>query len=118
MGQIEQRVRQKSSPENFPKIRPGSRIFVHGQSAVPYQLLDEVVRRVASVENIEFIHLHTEGTPPHMRPENRSKFRINNLFVSPCLRNSVDCDRIDYTPIFLSEIPKLFKSGRCPIDVA
>lgn len=118
MRQIEQQVRQKSSPENFPKIQAGSRIFVHGQSAVPYRLLDEVVRRTAGVENLEFIHLHMEGSPAHTHPENRSKFRINNLFVSPSLRNAVDCDRVDYTPIFLSEIPKLFRSGRCSIDVA
>jgi acyl-CoA hydrolase len=118
MRQSNQQVGQKNSSERFPRISAGSRIFVHGQSAVPYRLLDEVVRRAAGAEEIEFIHLHLEGTPAHIKPEYRSIFRINNLFVSPSLRNSVDCDRIDYTPIFLSEIPKLFKSGQCPIDVA
>jgi acyl-CoA hydrolase len=103
---------------SFPQINPGSRVFVHGQSAVPYKLIEEFVGNTQDVPSLEFAHLHLEGNPAHLSPEHRARFRINNLFVSPALRNSVDCEQVDYSPVFLSEIPKLFLTGRLPIDVA
>jgi acyl-CoA hydrolase len=103
---------------SFPQINPGSRVFVHGQSAVPYKLIEEFVGKTQDVPSLEFAHLHLEGNPAHLSPEHRARFRINNLFVSPALRNSVDCEQVDYSPVFLSEIPKLFLTGRLPIDVA
>jgi acyl-CoA hydrolase/GNAT superfamily N-acetyltransferase len=46
------------------------------------------------------------------------KFRANAFFISGSVRKAVWEGRADYTPIFLSEIPRLFRSGRLPIDVA
>lgn len=34
------------------------------------------------------------------------------------MREAVQQGRADYTPIFLSEIPRLFRTGRLMIDVA
>src|SRR6185436_16782578 len=39
-------------------------------------------------------------------------------FVSACIRKAVNEGRGDYVPIFLSEIPRLFRGGNFPIDVA
>ena len=116
MGLSTHPVRQ-NDPIDFG-INSGDRIFVHGQSAVPFALLEEVMRQTQLKKDLEFVHLHLEGNPAHFRAEYRNRVWINNLFVSPSLRRAVDCDRIDYTPIFLSEIPKLFSSGNFPIDVA
>jgi acyl-CoA hydrolase len=43
---------------------------------------------------------------------------MNSLFVSENVRKAVNEGRADYVPIFLSEIPILFKRNILPIDVA
>ncbi len=106
---------QKFTGQN---ITNGSRIFIHGQSAVPYRLVEEFISHLDGLSELEFVHIHIEGTPAHLLEKYRSRFRINNLFVGPHVRNLVDFDRVDYSPVFLSEIPSLFKTGRLPIDVA
>src|SRR5206468_6622821 len=45
-------------------------------------------------------------------------FEINSLFVSASIREDVAMGRADYVPVFLSEIPELFKRNILPIDVA
>ena len=39
-------------------------------------------------------------------------------FLAANVREAIAGGRGDYVPIFLSEIPNLFKSGKLPIDVA
>src|SRR5438309_2271037 len=52
------------------------------------------------------------------KPEISHSFKINSLFVSASVRDDVDAGRANYVPVFLSEIPELFKRNILPIDVA
>jgi acyl-CoA hydrolase len=45
-------------------------------------------------------------------------FRHNSLFVGPADRNAVNDGRADYVPVFLHQIPRVFRDGIVPIDVA
>jgi len=45
-------------------------------------------------------------------------FRHNSLFVGPADRIAVNEGRADYVPIFLYQIPRLFRDGVIPLDVA
>ena len=45
-------------------------------------------------------------------------FRHNSLFVGPADRAAVNDGRADYVPIFLHQIPRLFRDGIVPLDVA
>lgn len=107
-----------SPEEAIRKIAPGARVFVHGGAATPNALLRELVAQRERLEEVTLVHLHTEGAAPYLAPEARPHFRVENLFVGHNLRASLDYDRIDYLPCFLSEIPALFRSGGCPLDVA
>jgi acyl-CoA hydrolase/GNAT superfamily N-acetyltransferase len=60
----------------------------------------------------------TIGSAPHAKKRYDRHFRHNALFVGPGVRSAVSEGLADYTPIFLSEIPALFRSGRMPLDVA
>ena len=60
----------------------------------------------------------TIGSAPHTQKAYDRHFRHNSLFVGPSVRTAVAEGLADYTPIFLSEIPGLFKSGRMPLDAA
>ena len=52
------------------------------------------------------------------QPQYKDSFYINSLFVSTPVREAVNSERGDFVPIFLSEIPLLFKNGILPLDVA
>ena len=47
-----------------------------------------------------------------------AKFRSNALFIGEGTRKAVQEGRADYTPCFLSEIPKLFLEGVLPLNTA
>ena len=45
-------------------------------------------------------------------------FHVNSLFIGTNVRAAVQEGRADFTPVFLHEIPRLFREGYLPIDVA
>ncbi len=99
-------------------IKSGDRVFVHGVAAAPLQLIDAMTARADELRDVEIVHLHTEGTAPYTRPELEDSFRVNAFFVGANVRKAVQEGRGDYIPVFLSEIPALFRKGVLPIDVA
>jgi 4-hydroxybutyrate CoA-transferase len=72
----------------------------------------------APAEDLEIAHILSLGVAPYTEEELSTKFRANAFFISGAVRRAVWEGRADYTPIFLSEIPRLFRSGRLPLDVA
>ncbi len=100
------------------EIQSGNRVYIHGIAAAPQELIKAMVARAPELRNVEVVHLHTEGPAPYADPGMEASFRTNALFVGGNLRKAVDEGRADYSPIFLSEIPALFRSGAMPIDVA
>lgn len=108
----------RTAVEAVAGIRSGHHVFVHGGASTPLSLLDGLVSRADELSDVELMHLHTEGRAAYADPELASSFRVANLFVGPNVRRSFDADRVDYIPVFLSEIPALFRSGRRRLDVA
>ena len=107
-----------SAEQALSLIGSNSRIFVQGQAATPSVLLDALAARAKELTGIETVHLHLEGDAPHARPEVSHAIRPNAFFCGANLRAAVADGRADYTPIFLSEIPRLFRSGAMPLDAA
>ena len=60
----------------------------------------------------------TMGVAPYTDPKYSDRFRANAFFIGNSVRDAVNQVRADYTPIFFSQIPAMFRSGRLPIDVA
>ena len=69
-------------------------------------------------EDTEVLNVLTMGVAPYTDPKYSERFRANAFFIGNSVRDAVGQVRADYTPIFFSQIPDLFKSGRVPIDVA
>lgn len=107
-----------SAAEAVAVIQSGQRVFVHSVAAAPQQLVAAMTQRHAELRNVEVIHLHTEGAAPYATADYVQSFRANALFVGENLRAAVTAGRADYIPVFLSEIPRLFRKGVLPIDVA
>lgn len=106
-----------TADEAVAGLRSGMRVFVHGAAATPTPLLDAMARRT-DLADITIYHLHTEGVMAFADPEHRDRFRSVSLFTGPAFRGPVNEGRADYVPIFLSDIPALFLSGRIQLDAA
>lgn len=99
-------------------IKSGDRVFIHTAAAAPQHLIQAMTDRHADLENVEIVSAHTEGPVPYADPAFKDSFKINCFFVGHNIRPHVQAGRAHYIPIFLSEIPSLFRSGNMPIDVA
>jgi 4-hydroxybutyrate CoA-transferase len=99
-------------------IASGQRVYVHEACMVPQSLLQALVDRAPELTNVELLHLHVEGSAPHVAPELAGHLRHNALFVGGNTRAAVAEGRADFTPVFLSEIPAMFRSHELPLDVA
>lgn len=99
-------------------IQSGQRVFIHGSAATPTYLVEKLTERAAELSNVELVFISVMGEFAPARPEFRNNFNINSLFVSAPIREAIHDGRGDYVPVFLSEIPELFKNNILPIDVA
>ncbi len=105
-------------------IKSGDRVYIGGGAGVPIQLIHGLTRRAMEVggqpplRNVEITHLLTFAEAPYADPKCEGIFRHNALFIGRNVRQAVQEGRADFTPIFLSEIPALFRNGILPIDVA
>ncbi|MEI7985123.1 MAG: acetyl-CoA hydrolase/transferase C-terminal domain-containing protein [Armatimonadota bacterium] len=107
-----------SAEDAVKVIENGNRVYIHGIAAAPQELIRAMTARANELIGVEVVHLHTEGPAPYADPQFRNSFHVNALFVAANTRQAVQDGRADYIPIFLSEIPDLFRSGSFPIDVA
>jgi acyl-CoA hydrolase len=107
-----------SAQEAVKYVKSGDRIFFHGMAATPHRLIDALIERASELRDVEIVHLHTEGEAKYTAPNLRQSFFVNNLFVGENLRAAVADGLADYIPVFLSEIPNLFRRGVLPLDVA
>jgi len=98
-------------------ISSGMNVFVHGSAATPTTLLEALAKRT-DVENVTLYHLHLEGPVPWTTPEHAGRFRSVSLFTGANMREPVNAGRADFVPIFLSDVPSLFLSGRVRLDAA
>ena len=107
------------SPEEAVSIiKSGDRIFGHGSACTPNLLYDELAKQSYRLKDVEMVSITQQGNVEIAKPQYKDSFYINSLFTSAPVREAVNSENGDYVPIFLSEIPILFKNGILPIDVA
>jgi acyl-CoA hydrolase/RimJ/RimL family protein N-acetyltransferase len=110
--------KQMTAKQAINKIRAGDRIFIGTGCGQPQSLVEELVSSDNDIVDAEIYHLLTSGDAPYIREEFARKFRTYSFFLAANVREAITSGRGDYIPIFLSEIPTLFKTGKLPIDVA
>ena len=107
-----------AAPDAVEKIRPGQRIFIGTGCAEPLELVTALTKRAYDLPDTEILHLLTFGDAPYAHKELAQYFRVNSFFIAENVRNIIQEGLGDYTPINLSDIPRLFNSGQLPLDVA
>ena len=108
----------RTPDEAVAGIESGDHLFVGSGAAEPQRLVEALVRRGERLFGAEIVHIMTLGTAPYVEEKWGDNFRHNALFIGPNVREAVAERRADYTPIFLSEIPRLFERGGVALDVA
>ncbi len=107
-----------SPDEAVEIVKSGDRVFVQSAAAAPRILTEALANRGSELRNVEVVHLHTEGPAPYAAEELKESFRVTSLFIGANVREAINSGRADYVPIFLSEVPLLFRRGKMPINVA
>jgi acyl-CoA hydrolase len=99
-------------------IESGDRVYLHEAAMTPTELVEALARRAPELTGVETVSIHTEGPAPYVAPEMAGHIRHNALFVGANVREAVNDGRADYTPVFLSTIPRLFATRAIDLDVA
>ncbi len=111
------KARTVSATEALAFIRRGTRVFVGSGCAEPVLLVQALADR-PDVADVEVLHIMTVGHAPYAQAAQAGRFRHNAFFIGANVRDAVARGAADYTPVFLSEIPALFRSRRLRVDVA
>ena len=108
----------KAPQEAMGLIKPGQRVFIGTGCAQPRTLVNALVAHALKLVDVEIIHLLTFGEAPYAESKLAPHFRVNSFFIAENVRGLIQEGLGDYTPIFLSDIPRLFSSGQLPLDAA
>jgi acyl-CoA hydrolase/GNAT superfamily N-acetyltransferase len=100
-------------------LKSGNRIFIGSGAAVPNALIDNLIANSKQLHDIETVHILTLSENVWAKAEHKELFKINSLFIGgKNIREAIAEGRGDYTPCFISDIPRLFNENSLPLDVA
>ena len=108
------------SPEQvLQHIKPGMTIFLGSGLAEPRTLMKHLIESgLPDMNDLEFIQLTSETNFLSLSDMSYGKYRLKTFFSSWVSSEAVVSDNIDLIPARISQLPKIIKSNRIPIDVA
>jgi acyl-CoA hydrolase/RimJ/RimL family protein N-acetyltransferase len=124
LEQMKKTFPEKFVPEKevFSRIHAGDRIFIGTGCGEPQYLVKALINYVESnpkaLLDAEVLHVWTLGLAPYAAEKFKSNFRHNSFFVGNNTRDAINKGMADYSPVFLSQVPGLFRSRAISIDVA
>jgi len=107
-----------TAAEAVQVVKSGDRVYVQAAAATPTILTKALTDRASELRNVEICHLHTEGDAPYANPELVESFHVNSFFIGANVRHTLKAGNGSYTPVFLSELPLLFRKNVVKLDVA
>ncbi len=107
------------TPEgSVKKIRNGSRVFIGTGCGEPQRLIKAMIE-TPSIQDIVIYQMLSSTLSHYVNNENfLSRFSIKLFFISVLMRKAAFEGKIDYIPVYLSQIPKLFENHEIGLDVA
>lgn len=107
-----------SADEAVKHIKSGDNIVVQPGCAAPMELIRALVRRKDELQDVTLFHILIVGDLPYLHPGMEKHFKHKAFFIGANSRQAVNEGRAEFIPIFLSEVPLLFKNGLIKSDVA
>lgn len=99
-------------------VKSGDRIYIHTAAAAPQALVKALVNRADTLRGVQIYHLHTEGIAPYVEDQYEGIFTTHVFFIGKNVRQAIAKGRASYVPVFLSEIPALFRREIIPLEVS
>jgi len=101
-------------------IKPGNRIFIDSGCSEPIDLTKKLIELGLKLPDVEILHFLSLSDLDYYKTVGgiEDLFRHNAFFIGKSLRKYIREGQADYTPILLSEIPRLFKLGKMHLDTA
>ncbi|WP_156033239.1 acetyl-CoA hydrolase/transferase family protein [Sediminibacter sp. Hel_I_10] len=106
-----------SAEEAVKKISSNQRVYIQAAAAAPQALIKAMSARHEELRNVEICQLHTEGEAPYANPDFKRSFHVNSFFIGKNVRHTLKSGNGSYTPVFLSELPTIFKRNILKLDV-
>jgi acyl-CoA hydrolase len=106
-----------TAAEAVQVVKSGDRVYVQAAAATPTVLTKALAERANELRDVEICHLHTEGDAPYANPELAASFHVNSFFIGANVRHTLKAGNGSYTPVFLSELPLLFRKKVVLLDV-
>lgn len=107
-----------SSDEALRKIKSGDNVVVQPGCAIPHELVRALVRIKNDLTDVTIYHILVVGPLPYVEPGMEKHFKHKAFFIGGNTRKAVNEGRSEFIPIFLSEVPLLFKNNIIKPDVA
>jgi acyl-CoA hydrolase len=108
------RDRLVSVEEAVSIVRPGDRVFVGSACATPRSLVEALER--LNRPGVVLVHFLTDrvgaGDPP------RTNYRHRVFYVGRDVRALGESGWVEYIPLALGDVPRLFRNGQILLDVA
>lgn len=98
-------------------VQSGDRVYVQAAAATPNVLTNALTERANELHNVEICHMHTEGPARYANPNLKNSFHVNSFFIGKNVRHTLSSGNGSYTPVFLSELPLLFRKKVLALDV-
>lgn len=96
------------------QIKSGQRVVVAHACGEPSIILDALVANAAQYENVEIIHMVAMGKAAYCQPQYDKNFHHNAFFLGGSTRAAATEGRVDFTPVYFSEIPGLLREDLRP----
>lgn len=106
-----------TAEEAVKVVKSGDRLYLQAAAAAPTLLTNALADRASELRNVEICHLHVEGEARYANPELAKSFHVNSFFIGPNVRHTLAAGNGSYTPVFLSELPTLFRRKVLALDV-
>ena len=108
------------SPEEvLYKIKPGMTIFLGSGVAEPRTLMQALIDSgLSNTNDLELIQLTSHSDMLSLKKRDWQKHRLKTFFSTMVTTEAVVAGSVDLIPARISQIPRIIKSKRIPIDVA
>ena len=100
------------------KIKNGSRVFIGTGCGEPQHLIKAMVED-SPVQDIVIYQMLSSSLSNYVNEKNfLTRFSLKLFFISVLLRKAAFEGKIDYIPVYLSQIPQIFDTKEIGLDIA
>ena len=100
-------------------IKPGMNIFIGSGTAEPRTLVKSLIESgLSDVNDLEVIQLTTHSDFFSLKELDYQKYKLKTILSTWVSSEAVVAGSVDLIPARISQLPRIIKSNRIPIDVA